>query len=151
MKTPKILLFVLLIVSTLAAYADWELYGPVTPPVFGGTYWSLSWGNSYPPLPCIPLRFINSDVYAILGATNKFVYDDTSDSLHGSSEMMTMDSEGGGSGGEGDGPTPLVDYGTNLFIQILDLENQLSDGGTQQVANLHLINTVPGKSYEILG
>src|SRR6267142_6181301 len=102
MKT-KLLLFVFLL-TTLSAFADIELYGPVTPPACGGTSWSMSWVSSYPPLPCIPLQFQNSDVYGIVGWTNHFVYDDTANPDHSSPGRMTMD-EGGS--GDGDGPTPL--------------------------------------------
>ena len=152
MKTPIRILFITitLMLLTLAARADVELYGPVTPPAFGGTYWSMAHGSAYPPLPCIPLLFANSDVYGIVGYTNQFVYDDTQNPDHTWPEMMTMESEGGGSG-EGDGPTPLyADYGTNLWIEIVNLTNQLSDAGTQQVANLFLHKTTAGTVYEII-
>lgn len=142
MKT-KLLPFVFLL-TIVSAFADVQFYGPVTPPAFGGTYWSMSWGSSYPPLPCIPLQFQNSDVYGIVGWTNHFVYDDTSNPDHSSSEMMTMDS-GGGSGG-GDDPQPLIDYGTNLWVS-LDTWTNESDG-TMYYFTIH--NTVSNSVYELI-
>jgi hypothetical protein len=79
-----------------------------------------------------------------VGWTNHFVYDDTSNPDHSSSEMMTMDSGGGDSGG--DDPQPLIDYGTNLWVS-LDTWTNESDGTTYYFS-IH--NTSPGSVYELI-
>src|SRR5258705_8532014 len=86
MKPNKILLVVVILLTTLSAFADWQLNGPVTPPTLGGTYWSLAHGTSYPPLPCIPDLFKDGPVYEIVGYPGNYTYDDTGNPDHTQSE-----------------------------------------------------------------
>jgi hypothetical protein len=142
MKTPVFILTIILSL-TLTALADVQLYGPVTPPLVGGTYWSMYWGGSRPASPCIPLQFAISDVYGIVGWTNHFIYDDTSDPSHGASEM-TLETEGGS--GPEDGPTPLdVDYSTNLWVS---LDSYDASEGTTYFFTIH--NCQTGSVYELI-
>jgi len=149
-KTLRTILVVLLAaIPAIRAMADWQLNGPVTPPGIGGTYWSLALGTSYPPLPCVPLLFAEGSVYEIVGLPGNYAYDDTGNPDHTWPTTMRQSSEetGGDPGGD---PQPMIDYGTNLWIEIVNLTNQLSDAGTQQVANLFLHNTTAGTVYEII-
>jgi hypothetical protein len=101
-------LVVLLVTLTSPVLADWELYGPITPPGLGGTYWSLSRGTSYPPLPCIPLVFSDAPVYGIVGKPGNFVYDDSENPSHDSFTANSFSSASFPSGPGGG--TPLGDW-----------------------------------------
>src|SRR6266481_1849999 len=125
--TRTLIITAIILLSNFVTRADWELYGPVTPPGLGATYWSLAHGTSYPPTPCIPLLFFESPVYQIVNWPGNYTYDDTENPDH---QQLTSDgysSNGSSGGGSGDDPQPMVDYGTNLWIEIVNLTNQLSD------------------------
>jgi len=81
MKARIQILIVTLIALALTARADWELYGPISSPGLG-TYWSLSRGTSYPPLPCVPLVFVDSPIYGVVERPGDYVYDDRDNPSH---------------------------------------------------------------------
>ncbi len=80
--TRTLIITAIILLSNFVTRADWELYGPVTPPGLGATYWSLAHGTSYPPTPCIPLLFFESPVYQIVNWPGNYTYDDTENPDH---------------------------------------------------------------------
>ncbi len=81
-RTYTQILIILLITASISVRADWQLYGPVTPPAHGATFWSLAHGTSYPPTPCVPDLFADSGVYQIVNWPGNYTYDDTANPNH---------------------------------------------------------------------
>jgi hypothetical protein len=154
MQTTRKLLGIILFGATIVAFhlRAQNIGDQVDPPTFGGDFYSMAYPD-YPPIPFYPPGL---DIYYL--GTNEFgfsgyAYDDRQGRNYSQNTVEPPPVPGGDSGGgddPGPGPQPMVDYGTNLFIQIFGLTNQLADAGTQQVANLYLMNTVGGKVYEII-
>src|SRR5262245_54678914 len=115
------------------------LVGPIYPVPRFGSFYSLAHTN-WPPAPCPPTLFKNA-VYAIVGWTNHYVYNDLDDPDHtGGLSRSEMSEEE--SGGDEPGPLDYSAYGTNLFIMI-----GLTNSGQ---AWLTLSNTHSGTYYQIL-
>jgi hypothetical protein len=139
-----------------------ELPNDLTPiasadaPIYG-TFWSLAYWPDYPPLPYNGFDMAADLYYSpSLGYPVRVIWVD--DRAKVAARMLTESNDppplpGGDDPGDPDpGPPPPgpIDYGTNLWIQIINITNQLSDAGTQQVANLFLRNTTAGVAYEII-
>jgi len=116
MKTPKIVSSLFLVISTLTAFGDWELYGPVTPS-FPGTFWSLSRGMSGPPAPCVPFIFSDAPVYGIVGKPGSYVYDDSDNPGHTQLSANSFSSAFPSGPGGGDFVDPWASWDTLRNIE----------------------------------
>ncbi len=162
MNLPKLLLTALvsIVLSTYSIKAqdlpnDLTAISQTDVPVFA-TYFSIAYWPDYPPLPFNGWDSGGTLYYSPTYGTSYIWVDDRA---LVAGRMFTSDTDdpppipdGGDGGGSDPGPDPMpqVDYGTNLWIQILNVTNQLSDAGTQRVANLFLRNTTAGVAYEII-
>lgn len=159
MKTSLSVVIALSMFCLCASHAQ-DLPNDLTPisqsdaPPFA-TYFSVAYWPDYPPLPWNAWDSAADLYYSpTYGPTYLWV----DDRALVASRMLTESVDppplpGGDDSGvpdPGPPPAPQIDYGTNLWIQIINITNQLSDAGTQEVANLFLMNTKAGTAYEII-